>query len=77
MKKKLLTFGSYVLVAVLASVLTLASTAGIAAGSSKLAQLEDLMLQRFIAEWIPLENAYFARLAVRACCQFAFDAGAE
>ena len=43
MKKKLLTFGSYVLVAVLASALTLASTGGIAAGSSKLAQLEDLI----------------------------------
>ena len=37
----------------------------------------EAMLQRFIAEWIPLENVYFARLAVRACCQLAFDVGAE
>ena len=72
MKKKLLTFGSYVLVAfgsyvlvaVLASVLTLASTGGIAAGSSKLAQLEDLILERFIAgaDQTELEDAAAAAM---------------
>ena len=64
MKKKLLTFGSYVLVAVLASVLTLASTGGIAVGSSKLAQLEDLILERFIAgaDQTELEDAAAAAM---------------
>ena len=64
MKKKLLTFGSYVLVAVLASALTLASTGGIAAGSSKLAQLEDLILERFIAgaDQTELEDAAAAAM---------------
>ena len=64
MKKKLLTFGSYVLVAVLASVLTMASTGGIAAGSSKLAQLEDLILERFIAgaDQTELEDAAAAAM---------------
>ncbi len=64
MKKKLLTFGSYVLVAVLASALTLASTGGIAAGSSKLDQLEDLILERFIAgaDQTELEDAAAAAM---------------
>ena len=64
MKRKLLIFGSYVLVAVLASALTLASTGGIAAGSSKLAQLEDLILERFIAgaDQTELEDAAAAAM---------------
>ena len=34
----------------------------------------EAMLKRFVDEWIPLENAYFERLGVRACCQLAFEA---
>ena len=33
--------------------------------------------KRFVREWIPLENAYFAHLGVRACCQLAFDGAAQ
>lgn len=60
MKKKLLTFGSYVLVAMLATVLTLAVVnheVGLAPG--KLEQLENLIMERFIGEADPekLEDA--------------------
>ena len=34
----------------------------------------EAMLSRFLTEWIPLENTYFDRLGVRACCQLAFEA---
>ena len=37
----------------------------------------EAMLARFLGEWIPLEDMYFSRLAVRDCCQLAFDAGGE
>ena len=32
----------------------------------------EALLRRFQEEWIPLENAYFARLGVRECCQLVF-----
>ena len=32
----------------------------------------EAMLERFVREWIPLEDAYFERAGVRACCTFAF-----
>ena len=50
MKRKLLIFGSYLVVAVLASVLTLATSGGIPVTSEKLTQLESLILDRFIGE---------------------------
>ncbi len=58
MKKKIWIFGSYVLVAVLATVLTL-GTVFFLDGQSKLEQLEGLILERFIGEADPeaLENA--------------------
>ena len=37
----------------------------------------EAMLERFVREWIPLENAYFSHLGVRACCQLAFDGAAQ
>ena len=64
MKKKLLTFGSYLVVAVLASVLTLATSGGVSMGGSKLDQLEDLILERFIAgaDQTELEDAAAAAM---------------
>ena len=32
----------------------------------------EAMLGRFVREWIPLEEVYFERAGVRACCTFAF-----
>ena len=32
----------------------------------------EALLRRFQEEWIPLENAYFARLGVRECCPLVF-----
>ena len=32
----------------------------------------EALLRRFQEKWIPLENAYFARLGVRECCQLVF-----
>ena len=32
----------------------------------------EALYERFVSEWIPLEEAYFARANVRACCQLAF-----
>lgn len=37
----------------------------------------EALARRFESEWIPLENAYFAHLGVRECCQLAFEANAE
>lgn len=48
MKKKLLRIGSYILVAALASFMTLAIVG--AHGPSKLDELEDLILERFVGE---------------------------
>ena len=64
MKRKLLIFGSYLVVAVLASVLTLATSGGVSMGGSKLAQLEDLILERFIAgaDQTELEDAAAAAM---------------
>ena len=64
MKRKLLTFGSYLVVAVLASVLTLATSGGVSMGGSKLDQLEDLILERFIAgaDQTELEDAAAAAM---------------
>ncbi len=58
MKKKILTFGSYILVAALAAFLTMSLTPA-SQGQSKLDQLEDLIQERFIGEADPeeLENA--------------------
>lgn len=58
MKKKLIVFSSYVLVAALASFLTL-FLFGSSVGVSKLDQLESLILERFIgeADGIALEDA--------------------
>lgn len=58
MKKKALIFSSYVLVAVLASFLTLLLFGG-STGVSKLDQLESLILERFIgeADAVALEDA--------------------
>lgn len=59
MKKKIVVFCSYVLVAALATALTLTLTMGGGAGESKLDQLENLILTRFIggAEAEALEDA--------------------
>lgn len=59
MKKKVMVFGSYVLVAALATALTLTLVIGGGAGDSKLDQLENLILTRFIggAEAEALEDA--------------------
>lgn len=64
MKRKLLIFGSYLVVAVLASVLTLATSGGVSMGGSKLDQLEDLILERFIAgaDQTELEDAAAAAM---------------
>lgn len=64
MKRKLLIFGSYLVVAVLASVLTLATSGGVSVGGSKLDQLEDLILERFIAgaDQTELEDAAAAAM---------------
>ena len=64
MKRKLLIFGSYLVVAVLASVLTLATSGGVSVGGSKLDQLESLILERFIAgaDQTELEDAAAAAM---------------
>ena len=68
MKKKLLMFGSYVLVAMLATVITLAMVG--MNPPSKLDRLEALIENRFIgeADTQAMEDAAAAARALRALC---------
>ena len=41
-----------------------------------LARNGDIMHKRFMSEWVPMENRYFAEMGIRDLCDLAYDDGA-
>ena len=71
--------GSYSMHPTLADIYDMKIFLGIDANEQSrriLARNGDIMHKRFMSEWVPMENRYFAEMGIRDLCDLAYDDGA-